>query len=229
MIHAGQLGRLALGTGVLAALLASGCRIGSHDDGEAASVRLINAVPDAGGLDVSVDGKRVWSREQFRSSTGFKKIAAGTYPVQIDADGPGTTLLTKSLMLGKKQRYTLLALGQAGRGGAPARVQVLPEETSAPLPPGKAALRLINASPGTVDADLVVNTIVGLKSVGYGRRSVPLLLASGHYTVQLAVPGTALMLTDAIQINLAPGEVYTLIAMGQSSNHSVTLEVYPDK
>lgn len=218
-----------LGASILAALLVSGCRVGPHDDSGAASVRLINAVPDAGGLDVSVDGKRVWSREQFRGSTGFRNIAAGTYPVQIDADGLGTTLLTKSLALGKKQRYTLLALGQATRGGAPARVQVLPEGAKTALPPGKAALRLINAAPGTVSADLVVNTIVGLKSVGYGRRSTPLLLSGGQYTVQLAVPGTAEMLTGAVRLDLAPGQTYTLIAMGQVSNQSLRLEVYPDK
>jgi len=227
MIRRGQLGRFVLGAGVLAALLVSGCRNGAHKDGEAASVRLIDAVPDAGGLDVSVDGKRVWKRVEFRSSTGYKSVSAGAYPIQIDAEGPGTTLLTKSLVFGKKQRYTLLALGQAARGGAPARVQVLPDEAT-PLPPGKAALRLINASPGTVTADLVVNTIVGLKSVGYGRRSAPLLLASGRYTVQLAVPGTAQMLTDAVSLNFAPGQTYTLIAMGQASRH-LTLEVYPDR
>ena len=90
-------------------------------------------------------------------------------------------------------------------------------------------MRLINAAPGIVSADLVVNTIVGLKSVGYGRRSAPLVLASGHYTVQLAVPSTAQMLTDPVSLDLAPGQAYTLIAMGQASNQSVTLEVYPDK
>ncbi len=211
-----------LGASVFATLCVSGCRYGAHNEDGAAYVRLINAVPDAGGLDVSVDGKRVWNRAEFRSSTGYKSVSAGAYPVQIDAEGPGTTLLTKSLVLGKKQRYTLLALGQAARGGAPARVQVLPDEAP-PLPPGKASLRLINAAPGTVAADLVVNTIVGLKSVGYGRRSAPLLLASGHYTVQLAVPGTAQMLTDVISLNFAPGQTYTLIAMGQASRQSLTL------
>ncbi len=227
MIHAGQLGRLALGTSVLAALLASGCRYGAHDSDGAASVRLINAVPDAGGLDVSVDGKRVWRRAEFRSSTGYKSVSAGTYPVQIDADGPGTTLLTKSLVFDKHQAYTLLALGQAGRGGAPARVQVLPDQNPVPLPPGKASLRLINASPGTPAVDLVINTIVGLKAVGYGRRSESVLLAGGRYSVQLAVPGTAQMLVSPVSLELASGQSYTLIAMGRSQ--SLSLEMYPDK
>ncbi len=217
-----------LGAGVLAAVLASGCRTGGHDDG-AASVRLINAVPDAGGLDVSVNGKRVWKQAEFRSNTGYKSVSAGTYPVQIDADGLGTTLLTKSLMFDKRQSYTLLALGQAGRGGAPARVQVLPEERTAPLPPGKASLRLINASPGTPALDLVVNTIVGLKAVGYGRRSAPVLLMGGRYNIQLAVPETARMLVSPVSLELASGQSYTLIAMGRTGNQSLSLEVYPDR
>lgn len=222
-----QLGRWGMGLGLLAALCLTGCRNGGGDD-SAASVRLINAVPDAGGLDVSVGGKSVWRQAEFRSSTGYKKVPSGEYPVQIAAAGPGTTLLTKTLAFDKKQSYTLLALGQAQPGGAPARVQVLPDD-SVPLPPGHSALRLVNAAPGTASVDLVINTIVGLKSVGYGRRSVPVLLDAGRYTVQLAVPNTAQMLVGAVTLDLKPGQSYTLIAEGQSSNHTLTLEAYPDK
>ena len=217
-----------LGVSILAALTASGCRQGSHDGGGTASVRLINAVPDAGGLDVSVDGRPVWKRATFRSSTGYRKVSSGTYPVRIDADGPGTTLLTKSLVFEKQRTYTLLALGQAtGRGGVPAKLQVLDEEKTA-LPPGKASVRLINASPG-LPVDLVINTIVGVKSVAYGRRSAPVLLGSGHYDIQLAVPDTARMLVSPISLTLAPGQSYTLIAMGRTGNQSLSLEVYPDR
>ena len=213
--------------GLLAALGLTGCRNGSSD-GDAASVRLINAVPDAGGLDVSVGGKPVWRQAEFRSSTGYKKVSSGEYPVQIDAAGPGTTLLTKTLSFDKKQSYTLLALGMARPGAAPTRVQVLPDD-AVPLPPGKSALRLINAAPGTPSVDLVVNTIVGLKSVGYGRRSASVLLESGRYTVQLARPDTAQMLTSAVTLDLKPGQSDTLIAEGQAGAHTLTLEVYPDK
>ena len=227
MVRGQQLGRWGLGFGVLAVLCVSGCRNGSGDD-STASVRLINAVPDAGGLDVSVDGKPVWRQAEFRSSTGYKKVSSGKYPVQLAAAGPGTTLLTQTLSFDKKQSYTLLALGQAQPGGIPARVQVLPDD-DASLPPDKSALRLINAAPGTPSVDLVINTIVGLKSVGYGRRSAPVLLDAGRYTVQLAVPNTAQMLVGAVRLDLKPGQSYTLIAEGQVSSHTLTLEAYPDK
>jgi hypothetical protein len=225
MTRTKQFGRFLLGVGVLAALGVSGCRNGSHDE-DGAYVRLINAVPDAGGLDVFVDGRQVWKRSEFRSSTGYKKVSSGTYPIQLDADGLGTTLLTKSLSFDKQQNYTLLVLGQAAANGA--RVQALPDE-KAVLPPGKCALRLINASPGTPAVDLVINTIVGLKSVAYGRRSGPVLLAGGHYSLQLAVPNTAQMLVGPVSLELAPGQSYTLIAMGRLKNQSLTLEAYPDK
>ena len=215
--------------GAVAALGVSGCRYGNHtDDGSPASVRLIDAVPDAGGLDVSVDGRRVWKQASFRSSTGYQPVASGTYPVRLEADGSGATLLTQSLSFDKGRSYTLLALGQA-RGGEPARVQVLTDDTPAHPPADKAALRLVNAAPGTPAVDLVVNTIVGLKEVAYGRRSAPLLLDGGHYDLQLAAPGTADMLVGPVSLNLAPGKSYTLIAMGRTGNQSLSLEVYPDK
>lgn len=219
--------QLGLAGCALAALGVSGCRNGEHDGGTA-YVRLINAVPDAGGLDVSVDGKRVWKRSAFRSSTGYQTVSSGTYPVTLDADGLGTTLLTQSLAFEKGKNYTLLALGQA-EGKSRTKVQVLPEEKPVPLAAGKASVRLVNASPGTA-LDLVINTIVGMKSVAYGRRSEPLVLSGGEYDLQLAAAGTAQMLVEPVHLTLTPGRRYTLIAMGQAgSRQSLSLEAYPDK
>ena len=219
----------------MAILGGAGCRqkSGSAVSAGAASVRLINAVPDAGGLDVSVAGRRVWSRAGFRSSTGYQAVAAGTYPVRLEAAGPGTTLLTRALEFGKGRSYTLLALGQAerGQGGGrqAAEVQVLDDARERPEN-GKASVRLINASPGAPPLDLVVNTIVGLKGVGYGRRSGSLALAGGQYDLQLAAAGTTEILSGPVPLTLAPGQSYTLIAMGRAgSRPSLSLEAYPDK
>ena len=220
--------RIGLTIGALAIVGVSGCRNKTPDGGETASVRLINAVPDAGGLDVSVNGRQVWKQAAFRSSTGYQSVSAGTYPVTLDADGPGVTLLTQSLSFDKNQSYTLLALGQAG--GRDAQVQVWPDEKPERIAPGKASVRLINAAPGTPPVDLVVNTIVGVKDIAYGRRSEPLALDGGQYDLQLAAAGTAAMLTGPVHLSLFPGHAYTLIAMGQPGGREIlTLEAYPDK
>ena len=78
--------------GALGALSVSGCRLNQRSDGGTAQVRLINAVPDAGGLNVSVNGQRVWKRALFRSNTGYQGVSAGTYPVRLDSASFGTTL-----------------------------------------------------------------------------------------------------------------------------------------
>ncbi len=219
--------QVGLAVGALAIFGVSGCRNKTPDAGDMASVRLINAVPDAGGLDVSVNGRPVWKQAAFRSSTGYQSVPAGTYPVTLDTDGSGTPPLTQSLSFDKNRSYTLLALGQAGGRN---NVQVLPEEKPERLAPDKASVRLVNAAPGTPPIDLVVNTIVGVKSVEYGRRSEPLALDGGEYDLQLAAAGTATMLTGPTHLALFPGHAYTLIAMGQpGSREALTLEAYPDK
>ncbi len=221
--------QVGLAVGALAVLGTSGCRNGAHDAGGAASVRLINAVPDAGGLDVSVNGQRVWKRATFRSSTGYQAVSAGTYPVTLDADGPGVTLLTRSLSFDKNRNYTLLALGQVSSKNN-TQVQVWPDEKPERLAPDKASVRLVNAAPGTPSMDLVVNTIVGVKDIAYSRRSEPLALDGGPYELQLAAAGTATMLTGPVHLALLPGHAYTLIAMGQpGSRQTLSLEAYPDK
>jgi len=214
--------------GVLAALTIAGCRQKTSEPNGAAFVRLINAVPDAGGLDVSVDGRRVWERSEFKSSTGYQSVASGTYPVKLDANGPGTTLLTGSLLFEKGRSYTLLALGSA-EGVTPAQVQVLADEKPEHLEDGKASVRLINASSGAPPVDLVVNTIVGVKSIGYGRRSSPVALAGGAYDLQLASAGTEEILAGPVHLTLIAGKSYTLIAMGRAGSQSLSLEAYPDR
>ena len=212
----------------LSVFFTSGCRYGSHSDENEARVRLINAVPDAGGLDVSVDGKRVWKRSQFRSSTGYQGISAGTYPIQLDSSDFGATLLVGSLAFQKGRTYTVLALGAARSGKRPAAVQVFEDVPKTAGKSEKALVRLVNAAPGLEPVDLVVNNIVGLKSVSYGRHSAALSLDGGTYDLKVVAADTPDTLIGPVSLKLESGRSYTLVAMGSASNQTLTLESYPD-
>ncbi len=214
--------------GALFTLFVSGCRLSPRSEGGAAQVRLINAVPDAGGLNVSVDGQRVWKRAAFRSNTGYQGIAAGTYPVQMDAGASGAIRLLHPLAFEKGHDYTVLALGQMRGGGRPAEVEVLEDEPPGRGEPGKTALRLVNAAPGLEPVDLVVNNIVGLKAVGYGRRSPALTLDGGRYDLKVVPADTPDALIGPVTLRLEPGRTYTLVAMGRASDRTLSLEAYPD-
>ena len=214
--------------GALSALVVTGCRLTPRSEEGAAQVRLINAVPDAGGLNVSVDGQRVWKRSLFRSNTGYQSIAAGTYPVRIDSASFGTTLLVRPLAFEKGHGYTVLALGQMRNGGRPAEMQVLEDEPPGRAEPGKTSVRLVNAALGLEPVDLVLNNIVGLKAVAYGKRSSALTLDSGPYDLKIVPADTPDTLIGPITLRLEPGRTYTLVAMGRASDQTLTLEAYPD-
>ena len=211
---------------LLPVLLLAGCRYGAHGDGDT-QVRLINAVPERAGLNVSVDGQRVWKRALYRSSTGYQGLSAGTYPVRMETAGTGTTLMVRPLRFEKGHRYTVLALGQAAGGGQPAEVEVL-DDAAGEKNPEKAVVRLVNASRSPASMDLVVNNIVGLGAVAYGRRSPALLLDGGSYDLTVAAADTPDALLSPVTLRLQAGHVYTLVAMGRAENQSLSLEFYPD-
>lgn len=210
----------------LPTLFVSGCRLGPRSDENAAHVRLINAVPDAGDLLVSVEGKHVWKQTAFRRSTGYQGITAGAYPVRLDSTALGEGLRTRSLSLEKGRDYTVLAL--AASAGRSAEMLVWADEPQGRSDPGKAAVRLVNAAPGVGPVDLVVNNIVGLKAIAYGRRSPALPLDGGAYDLEIAAADTPDALVAPIHLRLETGHAYTLIAMGRTVDQTLSLEAYPD-
>jgi hypothetical protein len=207
-------------------LCVSGCRYGSHSDENDAHVRLINAVPETRGLNVFVDGKKAWKGSQFRSSTGYEGISAGTYPVRLAAVDSDATLLTRSLSFEKGHVYTVLALAQKGK--RPAEVQIFEEEPITQGKSEKARVRFVNAAEGLPPVDLVVNNIVGLQSVGYGKHSPALSLDGGRYDWKLVAADTPDTLLGPVSLRLEPGHAYTLVAMGNAAGQTLTLEIYPD-
>lgn len=213
--------------GAMGALLVTGCRLSPRSEGGAAQVRLINAVPDAGGLNVSVDGQRLWKRSLFRSNTGYQGVSSGTYPVRLDSASFGTTLLVRSLAFEKGHAYTVLALGQM-RKGRPVEAQVMEDEAPGRMEPGKTTLRLVNAAQGLAPVDLVVNNIVGLKTVAYGKRSSALTLDGGPYDLKIVAADTPDALVGPITVRLQAGRAYTLVTMGRASDGTLSLESFPD-
>ncbi len=213
----------AVGVGLGSALLVAGCKTKS-DGGDGARVRLINAAPNADGLTVSVNGERAWKNAAYRSSSGYQAIAPGTYPVRMNAAKLGT-VPARSLSFEKGHAYTVLALG--ANQGEGTRLEVLEDGAALPAS-GRAGLRLINASLDGRPLDLVVNSIVAAKSVAYGGRSAILPLDGGAYDLQIAAADTPNILAGPVSLRLEPGRTYTLVAMGDPDDGSLSLEAYPD-
>jgi len=212
-----------------ALLILPGCRLNSHSDTDNARVRLINTVSDTSELSVMVDGQRAWKHSPFGSNTGYQPLTAGRYDVRVDASDTGTNLLaTPGLSFEVGKSYTLLALGLQRSAQFPAEVEIITDDLVEQIPADKARLRFINVSPGSSPSDVLLDNIVALKSIGYNKRSDPVLIDSGPYDIKINPAASADSAVGPIILTFNAGHAYTLVLMGQPSGSRLTLASYLD-
>lgn len=211
----------------------AGCRHGGGTQNAAATVRLIDAAPDAQNLSVAVDGQRAWKHTTFRSNTGFQGVGEGTYKIDIDADTAGGRVSAHNyLQCRKGQAYTVVAFGQKNAPNEPPRLRIFSEEKSDPLPSNKVRLRFINAGTDLGPVDVLFNNIVGFGDIPVGARSAPILLDSGAYEVKVNQADALQGFTGPVSFHFLPGHAYTLVVMGRrdagSGAGGLSLESFPD-
>ena len=117
-----------------------------------AMVRVTHASPDAGAVDVCVNGKAAFKDLEFGKTTEYAKLPAGAYDVQVYPAGSncqGTPVIdAKGLKLDAKA-YTVMAIGKA----AEIKPLVLVDNLTAPAA-GKTHVRFVHASPDAPAVDI---------------------------------------------------------------------------
>ncbi len=113
-----------------------------------AQYRVVQTIPDApGNLDVSIDGKSVFTNVAFGSTepiSGYKSVATGSDPIEVSQTGTATPIINSTnlnLMNAGTQSTVLLT----GLYAAPTAV-ALGDNNTAPLS-SQAELRIVDASP----------------------------------------------------------------------------------
>ena len=195
-------------------------------------MRLIDAVPEAEDLAVSVDGQRGWRHAAFRSNTGFQGIGEGTYQINIAGLVGGVRREGRNYLLCQKGKaYTVVAISPEPSSSEAPALRIFNEDKSNPVPPGKARLRLINADAGTGPVDVLFNNIVGFGDTPFGSRTQPLLLDAGVYEFKVNAASDMEPLMAPMSLRFLPGRAYTLVAMGNPGSdrtQGVSLVAYPD-
>lgn len=118
-----------------------------------AKVRFVQASPDAGNLDVAVDGKTVATDVPFGSvspASDYLTVTAGNRRVEVRDTGTTTDRINANVGFANRKQYTLLAVGKVNPApldpptDAIAAV-VKTDDNSAP-PTGHIKLRVIHAA-----------------------------------------------------------------------------------
>ena len=181
--------------------------------GHEAMVRVTHASPDAGQVDVCVNGSAAFKDLAFGQTTEYAKLPAGAYDVQVYPAGSncqGTPVIdAKGLKLDAKA-YTVMAIGTA----AEIKPLVLVDNLSAPAA-GKVHVRFVHASPDAPAVD--ITTADGAKvfsNVAFGKSVDFTPLPAGTYDLQARVAGTDTVALNLPGVTLPEGAILTVVAQG---------------
>jgi hypothetical protein len=237
---------------VIAALVLEGCGaepIGPRS-GETARLRLASASPDAGALDLLVNGRTVAQAVGRTEVSPPAVLEPGSASGEIRATGTSAALASLPLALEAGKSYTVLVAGpmhaltamvsvDTGSAGAPPPVPPSPPPVDSGNPPPPQPVdfvrfRILHAAPHAppLDPYLVptgapLDTLPTLQPFAYGSLALTadLVRWPGHWTVEFTEAGTTkiVLTTGDLDVSAAGGLV--TVVLGENADQSLRVDV----
>ena len=183
-------------------LVLSGCKIDTinYFPPKAAHVRIINAVPDATALNVTVDGTATWSSLGFEAITTYTDFTNETHNFSVKVAGLTSTLTQASYNLAGNGFYTLIAFGPVN---TPSLI-LISDDTVTPTA-GKLLLRVANVAAGGGAVDIYLTTpgaaldtlTPNISGIVYGASTGFIQVASGSLQLRITQSGTKNVIYDS--------------------------------
>lgn len=192
-----------------------------------ANVRLINALPSQGSLDLLVGGKSVATGVGYGAASSYVSVSSGSEHIQGDTTGSSNAVLDLSSSLGSGSYSTALV---AATGSI-----LLTDNHTAPAS-GNFSIRVINASaslqtpdvyilPSGTDINTVTPTYSSLtlqSNPGYKT------LASGTYQIVFTLPGQKFAEVSTSSLSFTDGQVRTVLGLDGFGGAGLTTSVISD-
>ncbi len=208
-VSAAALGRFA-GLSLLLALL-PGCQSVMMTTDTSATIRFIDASPDAPGLDIYENTTAIAYNLGFGTITSYIPVTPGTYTFSADAAGTRQVLIANKQTLAGEHHYTAII----GNIQASLQENIFTDQT-APAPTGQVSFRFIDQATkvGAVDIYLVPSTgklttaapvatnIVFTGNTGY------INVATGTYAIAVVPTGTVPIATT-VTLLTGPQQTYS--------------------
>jgi sortase (surface protein transpeptidase) len=172
-------------------------------------IRLINASPDVGTVNVFVDGAKFLGNAYFASITDYLQLPSGPHKVELALIGKsvGAAVIVQKLSVQAGAAYTVAAIGTKSTGFS---LQVFVDDNR--MVSGMATVRVYDLSPqsGTLSVAAGTNTLIG--PVSYRQASNYQRLAAGLYTFTFSSSQPTFTLVD--QVTLKTGTVTSFFVVG---------------
>lgn len=232
----------------LAALVLQGCgQQGTAPEPEdMARLRLASASPDAGALDLLVNGRTIARGVGSTAASAQAAVEPGRTIGEVRATNTATVLAAVPLTLEAGKSYTVLVAGPrqaltamvsvdtGSSGPPPAPPPVEPVDSGNPPPVAEAArFRIVHAAPHAPPLDpylgptsAPLDTMPAFLPFEYGSLALiaDLIRPAGHYTVAFTETGTRRVVLTSGDIAAAGGELMTVV-LGENADRSLRVDV----
>jgi len=242
--------RFPLLVAVMAALVLEGCApepVGPRS-GETARLRLASASPDAGTLDLLVNGKTVAQAVGRTEVSPAAILEPGSATGQVRATGTSAALASVPLALEAGKSYTVLVAGpmhaltamvsvDTGSAGVPPPPPPPPPVDSGNPPPPQpvdfARFRILHAAPHAppldpylLPAGAPLDTLPTLQPFAYGSLALTadLVRWPGRWTVEFTEAGTTRIVLTSGVLDVSSGGLVTVV-LGENADESLRVDV----
>src|SRR5215218_1094856 len=186
-------------------------------------LRIINAAPDAGPVDVYVGEAPIAEELEFGAASSFAAAPNGEQQLRVVPAGAPVDQavidMTQGLTAGSAAEIIVSGLAddlQATIAGVDLRA----------LPQNQARGRVVQTSP---DLDAIDVAVAGgptpFQGIDFRGQSGYVVFDAGTYSFQLRENGNNTLLLEALDVPIEPGMVYDIVAIGQSENGTLQMVI----
>jgi hypothetical protein len=245
--------RFPLLVAVMAALVLEGCGgpepVGPRS-GETARLRLASASPDAGTLDLLVNGRTVAQAVARTEVSPAVVLEPGAATGEVRATGTSAALASLPLALEAGKSYTVLVAGpmhaltamvsvDTGSAGAPPPPPPPqpPVDSGNPPPPQPVdfvRFRILHAAPHAPPLDpyllptgAPLDTLPTLQPFAYGSLALTadLVRRPGHWTVEFTEAGTTRIVLTSGDLDMGAAGGLVTVVLGENADQSLRVDV----
>lgn len=241
--------RLVTFAALAALVMGCGPEVVGPRNSELARLRLASASPDAGALDLVVNGKTVAQAVGSTAASAPAMLEPGPATGEVRSSGTATVLASVPLALAAGKSYTVLVAGprealtamvsvDTGSGVPPVPPPgppVPPVDSGTAPPPITDAVRfrIVHAAPHAppldpylLPAGAPLDTLPTLQPFAYGSLALTadLVRSPGHYVVEFTEAGTTHVVLQSADIDGVAGELLTVV-LGENADRSLRVDV----
>jgi hypothetical protein len=192
-------------------------------------IRFVHASPDAGQVDLYLDGSLVVEGISYGTATEFAAISAVEHQIQVVPAGGETdaAVLDETLGVDAGQAYQGVVAGiltDDDDDDNDLRL-VTSEIDLTPIPAGQARIRALHTVPDAGDVNIVASGVELFSEVGFSDVSDYAVVDAAAYDVQVVATENNTPVVEAAGLQLQEGTVYDVFAIGRAADNTVELLV----